>query len=83
MTTTSPAATFEIGETYSTRSAGDHTMTFSWTVTARTAKFITVVEGDPDRPGKPKRVGVKTDNDGNEWAMPDGAYSMAPVIRAN
>ncbi len=83
MTTTSPANTFQVGSTYTARCAGDHTMTFSWTVTVRTAKFITLVEGnDSDRPGKPKRVGVKTDN-GCEWAMPDGAYSMAPVIRAS
>ncbi len=79
MTTASPDATFQVGTTYTARSAGDHTMTFSWTVVARTAKFITVVEHDD---AKPKRVGIRTNGDGTEWALPDGAYSMAPVIRS-
>jgi hypothetical protein len=68
---------FEVGRTYTARSACDHNLVFAWTVTARTAKFITINDGDTER-----RVGVKV-HDGNEWALPDGSYSMAPVINAD
>jgi hypothetical protein len=71
-------ARFEVGRSYSARSAADHETVFVWAVTARTAKFITV----EDDSGVTKRVGVKT-HDGVEWAMPAGRYSMAPVIKAD
>ena len=70
-------AKFEIGLTYSTRSACDHECVFSWTVTARTAKFVTL----EDRHGEVSRVGVSV-YDGEETCYPSGRYSMAPSIRA-
>lgn len=69
---------FVPGGTYPTRSACDHNAVFTYTVVARTARFVTV----RDRDGHTKRVGVKRDATG-EWALPEGAYSMAPVIRAD
>jgi hypothetical protein len=75
-------ATFIVGKTYTTRSAGDHTMIFAYTVVARTAKFITI---EDDR-GHTKRVGALVDpgrlSDGGEFALPQGSFSMAPVIKA-
>lgn len=70
--------TFTVGTTYTCRSAVDSDFVMAWTVTGRSAKFITVVDGS----GRSKRVGVKRDAQG-EWALPDGTYSMAPVIRAD
>lgn len=69
--------TFQIGRTYTTRLATSHSTVLSYEVVKRTAKFVTV----RDRHGKTKRVGVKS-HDGREYALPDGSYSMAPVIFA-
>jgi hypothetical protein len=68
---------FEVGETYSARSAVDADTVFQFTVTARTAKFVTV-----EHDGRSSRVGVLDGPDG-EWAKPLGTYSMCPVIRAS
>lgn len=70
-------ATFQVGQTVSCRMAGDHNMVWLYTVVSRTAKFVTLEGSD----GRTVRVGVKMNADG-EWALPDGAYSMAPVVRA-
>lgn len=70
---------FITGKTYECRSACDHETIFSFTVTKRTAKFITIA----DRFGDTVRVGVKLDSDGNEYASPHGTYSMSPIIRAS
>lgn len=78
-TTTDKPTTFEIGETYYCQSACNSDTIFEWTVIGRTVKTITVL----DDSGDTKRRGVKVDDDGIEWAMPDGSYSMAPVIRAD
>jgi hypothetical protein len=75
-------ATFTVGKTYTCRSACDHTTVWTYTVVARTAKFITI---EDDR-GRTKRVGALIDSgrlsDGGEFAMPQGTFSMAPVIKA-
>ncbi len=70
--------TFEIGTTYEARSACDYDCIFRFTVTKRTAKFITV----DNSMGETKRVGIKT-WDGVEAALPLDSYSMAPVIKAD
>ena len=75
--TTTATKTFEVGNTYSARSACDHTAVWTWTVVKRSAKFLTLEASD----GKNVRVGVKVSN-GAEWALPMGSFSMAPVIRA-
>lgn len=71
-------ATFETGNTYSTRSMCDYETVFSFTVAKRTAKFITIT----NRFGETRRVGVSTDSNGNEYSLPLGTYSMCPIIRA-
>jgi len=68
---------FQIGTTYTTRSACDHECIFAFTVTARSAKFVTL----EDRHGRIARAGVKV-FDGEERCFPMGRYSMAPVISA-
>lgn len=65
---------FEVGKTYSTRSACDHDCIISITVASRTAKTIRTTEGKTLRPSV---------YDGAEMVKPFGSYSMAPVIRAS
>jgi hypothetical protein len=65
--------TFQIGQTYTTRSICDHNATFSITVKARTPAFIRTETG--------KFLRIKL-VDGIETVMPEGRYSMAPVIKA-
>lgn len=67
---------FQIGQTVTARSACDYNCIFSWVVTDRTNKFITVSDGRNS-----KRVGVTVRN-GVEKAYPQGKFSMAPVISA-
>jgi len=69
---------FEIGKTYSTRSACDYDCIFSFKVLDRSAKFVTV----EDKHGHVRRCGVKNAPD-YEWTFPQGTYSMAPVISAD
>lgn len=78
--TATPSATkFQVGNTYSARSASDHNCVWTFTVIARTAKFVTITDGDETR-----RVGaIVSSFDGAEYALPFGSYSMAPVIRAS
>jgi hypothetical protein len=73
---------FEVGKTYSTGEGRDYVWRFR--VTRRTAKFITISEiVNGYEPEPPKRVGVKVGWGGNEYALPLGSYSMAPVISAD
>lgn len=64
---------FEVGKTYSTRSACDHECIFRITVAKRTAKTITTDKGAV------LRIGIYS---GAEEVYPRGRYSMAPVINA-
>ena len=71
---------FEVGKTYSTRSACDWDTIFSYTVVARTAKTITIENKHLHR----SKRGVKADYDGiAEACYPEGRYSMCPVIKAD
>lgn len=67
--------TFEVGGTYDT-GRGDYSWTF--TVEARTAKFVTLRQHGT---GDLRRVGVYT-YDREEHALPFGRYSQAPVVAA-
>ena len=69
--------TFQVGKNYTTRSACDHDCIFSFEVTARTAKTITIKSNFGE-----KRCKIAIQGD-EEYALPLGRYSMAPVIRAN
>lgn len=68
---------FQVGATYYAVSACDHTCVWTFTVTARTAKFLTLT----DDAGKSVRVGLRAWN-GVESCSPLGTYSMAPVLTA-
>lgn len=72
-------ATFQIGSTYAMRWVGDADAITPCKVLKRTAKFVTF-----ELPGFGiKRAGVKVCTfSGNEYALPTGSYSMAPVVRA-
>ena len=71
---------FEVGKTYSCRSACDHSTVFSYQVIGRTAKMLTL----RDAHGIEKRRGVKPSHCGAyETCLPEGRYSMCPVISAD
>lgn len=70
--------TFQIGKTYTARSACDYDCIYSWTVIARTAKQITL----KDKHGRISKRGIRT-YDGIEVCSPNGRYSMSPSIYAN
>lgn len=74
---TNELQTFQVGTTYTCRSMCNYDTIFSYRVVKRTAKFITVQDAWDTR-----RVGVKVRDD-VEYALPDGLYSMCPVIYAN
>ncbi len=69
--------TFQIGKTYTTRSACDYNTIFAWTVTARTAKRLTL----EDRHGNTAQRGIYFWN-GIEHCKPAGTFSMCPIINA-
>lgn len=69
---------FEVGRSYQARSAGDWNCIWTFKVTARTAKFVTLTEES----GEVHRVGVKVWPGTGEWCKPFGTYSMCPVLRA-
>ena len=73
-----PADTaFTVGNTYACRSFGDHNCVWTFTVTARTARFVTLSDSD----GKTVRVGVRVWN-GVESCSPFGTFSLSPVLTA-
>ena len=80
MSTTNDTIKFEVGKTYSTRSACNHEMVYSWTVVRRTEKCVWLRERDGD---KDVRRSVKVYEDGIETIYPDGRYSMCPVLSAD
>lgn len=64
---------FEAGKTYQTRSPGDLDCVIRETIARRTTKTVTTAGG------KTYRVG---EYNGCEFFRPWGAYSMAPIMRA-
>ena len=70
---------FEIGKTYSMRSACDHECIWTYTVIDRTAKTITITDGKKTRKC---RISKASEIFGAEVIYPLGQYSMAPVLRA-
>lgn len=73
---------FQVGNTYEARSLCDFECKWSFTVVARTARFLTL-KSDSFRNGSDHsdtaRVGICTWS-GHEIARPFGSYSMAPTI---
>lgn len=73
---------FEVGKTYSTRSACDHNCIFSFEVISRTA--CTVKVRDDFGEVKTCRISKKASAYRNaETILPLGNYSMAPMISAD
>ena len=72
------SATFQVGTSYSTRSACDFDCEFTWTVIGRKGQMLTL----ENRRGEVSRRKVGSSPDG-DWCYPDGKFSMAPVIRAD
>lgn len=70
---------FETGRTYYVPSLRDQTFQWRFTVTARTARTVTVVE-DGEVAAHRRRVRVI---DGIEQIDPLGRYSLAPILRAD
>ena len=70
--------TFIAGRSYSTGSACDHNAIFEYTVISRSLTMIKIKSND-----KEKRCKIYTDGDGIEYILPEGKYSMCPVVRAN
>ena len=68
---------FEVGKTYTTRSAVDYDSIYRFKVLKRTAKTLTLRENN-----ETFRRGIYI-YDGREWCKPHGTYSMCPVIVAD
>lgn len=72
---------FEVGKTYSMRSACDHNCVWTYTVTARTAQTITLTYG---KESIRCRINKKiSEYRGAESVFPIGKYSMAPILSAD
>lgn len=74
--------TFKTDTTYYTRSTCDHNCIFEYTVISRTNKTITIKDKFNDV--KKCRVNKKlTEYKGIETILPEGNYSMCPIISAD
>lgn len=72
---------FEIGKTYTMASPCDRNCVWTYTVTKRTAKTITISDGTET---KTCRVNVQVSEDRNaEIIFPLGRYSMCPALSAD
>lgn len=70
--------TFEVGSTYTTRSACDSNSVYEFVVINRTKSFVTLQERGKSL-GKKK---IFQDTDGREYCKPHGDYSMATILKA-
>lgn len=71
---------FEIGKTYTMRSACDHECVWEYTVTKRTKSTITITDGEKTKTCRINKAISEWDN--TETIHPLGQYSMAPSLRA-
>lgn len=72
---------FEIGKTYTTRSACNHDCVITYTITARTASTVTAIDNHGE--SKKFRISKKFSEYRNaETFLPWGSYSMCPMISA-
>jgi len=69
---------FVVGQTLSVRSLGDWDCVFTFTVTKRSEKFVTL-----DWRGQVSRVAIRKWTDDVEYCYPLGTYSLAPLLRAD
>lgn len=71
---------FEVGKSYSMRSACDHNCVWTYTVTERTAQTITISDG---KVSKKCRISKDVSEHRNaETVYPLGKYSMCPSLTA-
>lgn len=71
---------FEVGKEYSMRSICDHECVWTYAVTARTAKTVTITDGKQVQKCRiSQKVSVYR---GAETVYPLGQYSMAPSLTA-
>jgi len=71
---------FTPGQTYTTGEGRKYVWRFE--VVRRTSQFVTIADVSHDRRGGEIRKGISVDNDGNEYVLPLGRYSMAPTLNA-
>ena len=72
---------FEIGQTYTMRSACMHDCTWSYTVTKRTAQTVTITDGKETKTCRISKL--TSQHRGAESIYPLGQYSMAPILSAD
>jgi hypothetical protein len=68
---------FEVGKTYTDRSAVDHDHVYYFKIVARTAKRLTIRENN-----ETYVRGIYV-YEGQEWCKPHGTYSLCAVISAD
>ena len=73
--------TFEIGKSYTHGWIGDSELFTTWTVIARTAKTITIKNGNEIR--KCRIIKNLTEWNKAETVLPYGDYSMRPSLSAD
>lgn len=73
--------TFEIGKTYSTRSACNHDCVWNYKVIARTTSTITITDGKETKICRINKMYSEYRN--AETIFPLGRYSMAPILSAD
>lgn len=71
---------FEIGKTYSMRSACDHNCIWTYTVTNRTAQTVTISDGNEVKRCRISKQHSEYRN--AETIFPLGQYSMCPSLSA-
>jgi len=74
--------TFKVGTDYFMRSACDHNCVWTYTVSKRTAKTVTLTSHQPNA-DKPVINCRLKEYDGSEFVKPLGTYSMSPTLRAS
>lgn len=73
--------TFETGKTYRMRSIGDHNCAWTYTVLKRTAKTVTITDGDEVKTCRINQM--DSEFHGAESIYPLGRYSMCPRLGAD
>ena len=73
---------FEIGKTYTMRSACNHECVWAYEVLSRTAQTITVKCLTTNNIKKCRVNKYLTERNNQEAVFPLGNYSMAPILRA-
>ena len=72
---------FEEGKSYEMRSVCDHECKWSYTVKARTASTITLID-EKGKEIKCRIIKAISEMDNREAVKPLGNYSMCPILRA-